>query len=130
MSAVTANTDRIGEQVAGLSLADCCDPIDAGNRSPGSLPPSEETLSSDPTLWDLVTEEHIPIEGLNDAVDAYLADPATGKYRIGDRYCLDLAASVARYATQREAADLRDAHLPSRRSAVRTALLMARPVRR
>jgi hypothetical protein len=130
MAAVTATTDRIGEQVAGLSLADRCDPIDAGNRSPSSQPTSEATLPGDPTLWDLVTEEHIAIESLNDAVDAYLADPATGKYRIDDRYCLDLAASVAGYATQREAADLSDAHLPSRRSAVRTALLMARPVRR
>jgi hypothetical protein len=87
-------------------------------------------MQFDLTLWDLVTEEHIAIEDLSGAIDAYLANPATGEHRIGAYYTLDLAASITRHATKRQAAALNDAHLPSRRSAVRTALLMAKPVRR
>lgn len=87
-------------------------------------------MQLDLTLWDLVTKEHIAIEDLSGAIDAYLADPATGEHQIGTHYTLDLAASIARYATRRQGVALDDDHLPSRRSAVRTALLMAKPVRR
>lgn len=58
-------------------------------------------MQPDLTLWALVTEEHIAIEDLGDAIDAYLADPTTGEHRNDTHYILDLAASIARYATRR-----------------------------
>lgn len=128
MSAVSLEADRI-ERASDCPRSNGPDPALTGHASAVLRKSGEGTRTGDPTLWDLVTEERVPIEDLNGAVDAYLADPATGAYRIGAGYSLDLAASIARYATQREVADLHDQHLPSRRSAVRTALLMARPVR-
>ncbi len=84
----------------------------------------------DPTLWDLVSAERIAIEDVGIAVDAYLADPTTGEHRLDACFSLDLAAAVTRYASPRQLAELRDTHAPSRRSAVRSALLRARPTRR
>lgn len=84
----------------------------------------------DQTLWDLVSAEDIAIEDVAAAVDTYLADPTTGEHHIDARFSLDLAAAVTQYASAQQMAELRDTHAPSRRSAVRSALLMAKPTRR
>lgn len=83
-----------------------------------------------PTLWDLVNAGRIAIEDLAGAVDAFLADSTSGEHGVGASYTLDLAGAVERYATGGRAAELRDTHAPTRRIAVRSALLMARPTRR
>lgn len=82
------------------------------------------------TLWDLVSADRVAIEDLSGAVDAYLADPTVGEHRIGERYTLDLSTAVATYASNGGTAELKDTHTPSRRTAVRSALLMAKPTRR
>ncbi|MDP4006489.1 hypothetical protein [Methylobacterium sp. NEAU K] len=79
------------------------------------------------TLWDLVTDERIAIEEVGAAVDAYLAEPSTHEYRIGPDHVLDLAAAVAAHASAPTTMLDAEADEPSRRIAVRSALLMARP---
>jgi len=79
------------------------------------------------TLWDLVSEERIAIEEVGCAVDAYLAEPATQNHAIGPDHILDLAAAVAAHAFAPATLVDAEAEAPSRRMAVRSALLMARP---
>ncbi|MCJ2091312.1 hypothetical protein MKK67_02135 [Methylobacterium sp. J-072] len=82
------------------------------------------------TLWDLVTDERIAIEAVGSAVDAYLAELATRTHAIGPDHVLDLAASVAAHAFASAAMVDAEADEPARRMAVRSALLMARPIAR
>ena len=87
-------------------------------------------MSDDATLWDLVTDERIAIEDVGAAVDVYLSRPSTQTYPLGPDHVLDLAAAVAAHASARATmADIETAE-PSRRMAVRAALLMARPASR
>ena len=79
------------------------------------------------TLWDLVTDERIAIEAVTAAVDAYLIEPTTGDHPIGLGYVLDLAAAVAAHAAASGTMIDAEANEPSRRIAVRSALLMASP---
>ena len=84
----------------------------------------------DQTLWDLVTAERIPIDSLVAAVDAYLANPRIRMHQLSEIYTMDLAAAVE--AHQKTSGDVGDADMdePARRTAVRSALLLAKPVRR
>ena len=87
-------------------------------------------MSDDATLWDLVTAEPIAIEDVGFAVDVYLAQPTTQDHPIGPDHFLDLAAPVAAHAfAHATIADI-EADEPSRRMAVRSALLMGRPTAR
>ena len=87
-------------------------------------------MSDDATLWDLVTTECIAIEAVGAAVDVYLAEPTTQAHPIGPDHILDLAAAVAAHASAPATMIDSEANEPSRRIAVRTALLMARPATR
>ncbi|GJD57474.1 hypothetical protein [Methylobacterium dankookense] len=87
-------------------------------------------MLDEPTLWDLVSTEQIAIEDVAVAVDAYLADPTTGEHPLDENFSLDLADAVTQHASAEQIAELTDSHAPSRRMAVRSALLMARPTRR
>ena len=82
----------------------------------------------DQTLWDLVTTERIPIDSLVAAVDAYLANPQTRTHRLSATYTMDLAAAVE--AHRKISGDAGDADIdePARRTAVRSALLLAKPI--
>lgn len=84
----------------------------------------------DQTLWDLVTTERISIDSLVAAVDAYLANPETRTHRLSSAYTIDLAAAVE--AHLKTSGDEGDAEIdePARRTAVRSALLLAKPIRR
>jgi hypothetical protein len=87
-------------------------------------------MSDDATLWDLVTDERIAIEDVGAAVDVYLSEPSTQDYPIGPDHVLDLAAAVAAHASAPLTMADSEADEPSRRMAVRAALLMARPASR
>lgn len=84
----------------------------------------------EPTLWDLVSEERIAIEEVARAVDAFLADPTVGKHHLDESFSLDLAAAVTQNASAEQLAELKGTHAPSRRIAIRSALLKAKPTRR
>ncbi|MGH1575139.1 hypothetical protein ACRAWG_36450 [Methylobacterium sp. P31] len=87
-------------------------------------------MSDDATLWDLVTAERIAIEDVGAAIDVYLAEPTTQDHPIGPDHILDLAAAVAAHASAPATMVDTEANEPSRRMAVRAALLMARPAAR
>lgn len=82
------------------------------------------------TFWDLVTTECIAIEYVATAVDVYLANSAMGEHLIGTSYTLDLAAAVEANVTALKTLKEAGPHEPSRRMAVHSALLMARPTKR
>jgi len=84
---------------------------------------------NDQTLWDLITTERVPIDDLVAAVDAYLADPTIRNHPLGSAYRIDLAAAVAKHLRERPTATPANSDEPSRRIEVRSALLLARPIR-
>ncbi|WP_043356819.1 hypothetical protein [Methylobacterium sp. B1] len=87
-------------------------------------------MPDDATLWDLVTAERIAIEDVGAAIDVYLAEPTTQNHPIGPDHSLDLAAAVAAHAFASATVVDPDSDEPSRRMAVRSALLMGRPTAR
>ncbi|MGE8130969.1 hypothetical protein ACQKQD_28710 [Methylobacterium sp. NPDC080182] len=87
-------------------------------------------MSVEATLWDLVTAERIAIEDVGAAVDAYLAEPTTQDHAIGPDHVLDLAAAVAAHPSAPAIVVDTESDEPSRRMAVRAALLMSRPTTR
>ena len=82
-----------------------------------------------PTTGDLFKAKAILDGEVNVAVDAYLATPDMGPYPIAKGYRLDIAAAVE--ASDFAQKSLADAGLDDdqRRNAVRTAILLARPVK-
>ena len=87
-------------------------------------------MSVEATLCDLVTAERIAIEDVGAAIDAYLAEPTTQDHSIGPDHVLDLAAAVAAHPSAPAIVVDAEANEPSRRMAVRAALLMSRPTTR
>ncbi|GJE44089.1 hypothetical protein [Methylobacterium soli] len=85
---------------------------------------------SPPTTGELFKAKAITAEDLHAAVDAYMADRKAASFSIGDGYELDLVAVVK--ADRHASAVLRDktASQGTRRMAVRTAILLARPKKR
>lgn len=83
-----------------------------------------------PTFGDLYKWKEITEEGLVAAVDAFMADPSLTTFAIGDGYTLDPHDAVsASPFTLGLLADPK-ARPASKRGAVCTAILMARPVKR
>ncbi|MDR7040474.1 hypothetical protein J2X36_005257 [Methylobacterium sp. BE186] len=64
------------------------------------------------------------------AVDAYMADPTTALFIMGDGYGLDLNAAVRSHAWAAQTVANPDATDHLKRAAVRTAILLARPEKR
>lgn len=87
-------------------------------------------MASAPTTSELTKTAAVRPEDVEAAVTAYLADPTCGTFALGDDYTLDLAATVGadRWAT----AVLRSRGLGerTRRTAVRTAFMLACPKER
>lgn len=86
-------------------------------------------MASDAFFGDLFKSKTITDADLNSAVEAYMADPTTGRFEIANGLFVDLAAAVAAspYAKDMLAdPEIKDV---SKRSAVRTAILLARPVK-
>lgn len=83
--------------------------------------------SANPTIGELFKAKAVTPEDVAAAVDAFMADPTTTLFMLGEGYGVDLAAAVAAQAwATREMANP-DATEHIRRHAVRTAILLARP---
>ena len=86
-------------------------------------------MAETPTTGELFKAKAILNEDVDAAVDAFMADPTLTAFLMGDGYVLDLAAAVqANPFAKRMLADpaMRDA---LKRTAVRAAILLARPVK-
>jgi hypothetical protein len=64
------------------------------------------------------------------AVEAYLSNPETTTYPLGDQFSLDLCAAVAAHPFTVKTLKQRKAGLSARRAAVRTALMLGIPEKR
>lgn len=83
-----------------------------------------------PILGELYKGKKVLEEEVAAAIDAYMADPTTGLFMIGEGYGVDLAAAVAANGWATERYNAKDATETHRRQAVRTAILLAHPVLR
>lgn len=84
---------------------------------------------AEPTTGELYKSKAILEEDLVAAVEAFMTDPTTTTFLMGEGYTIDLTAAVADspFAIDMLAdPKIREA---SKRSAVRTAILLARPVK-
>jgi hypothetical protein len=81
------------------------------------------------TFGDLYKAKSITDGDLEAAVDAYFLDPTSSLFVMGEGHGVDLAAAVSAslFATEMAADPKRK--LASRRAAVRSAILLARPVK-
>ena len=86
-------------------------------------------MASDQTFGDLYKAKAILEADLDAAVEAYMTDPTTFRFAIGDGYAADLAA-IVKASTFATLMLCDPANAPkSKRSAVRTAILLSRPVK-
>ncbi|GJD97338.1 hypothetical protein [Methylobacterium iners] len=85
---------------------------------------------AEPTAGEFFKAKAILEEDLVAAVEAYMDNPLKGAHRLASGYTLDLAAAV--HASPFAVGMLADPEIKdaSKRSAVRTAILLARPVKR
>lgn len=83
---------------------------------------------ADQTVGELFKAKAILEADVEAATQAYLADPTTGAHPLGDGFRLDLAAAVGDYKRAPELQDL-SLNPGQRRGIVRTAILLARPVK-
>ena len=86
-------------------------------------------MADQKTTADLRKAAEITDDEINAAVDAVLAKPETGSYPIGGGYMLDLASAVEAHEPTRTALANPESRPGWRRTMVRTAILMARPVK-
>lgn len=91
--------------------------------------PYRPAMANDQTFGDLYKAKAILKADLDAAVKAYMTDPAVDRFAIGDGYTADLAAAVV--GSPFAAGMIADPGIKpgSKRSAVRTTILVARPVR-
>lgn len=83
--------------------------------------------TTNPTIGELFKTKAVTDKDVAAAVDAFMADPTTTLFMLGEGYGVDLAAAVAAqtWATKEMADPKATEHI--RRHAVRTAILLARP---
>ena len=86
-------------------------------------------MAENPTTGELYEAKALTEEDVVAAVDAFIADPTTTAFLFGDGYQMDLAASVA--ASNFATLVVKDVHADEKhkRAAVRTAILLARPLK-
>ena len=86
-------------------------------------------MANDPTFGDLYKAKAIVEGDLTSAIDAFMADPTTSRFAISEGYTADLAAAIAASPFARNMLESPDTKVQSKRSAVRTAILLSRPVK-
>ncbi|WP_018260007.1 hypothetical protein [Methylobacterium sp. WSM2598] len=84
-------------------------------------------MPESPTLGDLYKLKRLTDEQVTAAVSAYCADPTPGVREIAEGVSLYIAAAVLASPYAREVLALADAQEGMRWTAVRTAILLARP---
>jgi hypothetical protein len=84
-------------------------------------------MASNLTISSLLARGLISNDDVAAAVDAYLSDPETTAYPLGDQFALDLSAAVAAHPFTAKTLKHGKAGVSARRAAVRTALMLARP---
>ena len=81
------------------------------------------------TIGDLYKAKAVSEEQLEAAVDAFMRDPSTHFFRIAEDIVIDPAAAVRASEHARAMLAMADIKKASKRSAVRSAILLSRPVR-
>ncbi len=79
-----------------------------------------------PTIADLFKAKAVTDEGVDRAVETYLAAPGTSAHPIADGYTVDLAAAVSQHGWARRITANPKANPILKRAAVQTAILLAR----
>jgi hypothetical protein len=82
------------------------------------------------TISSLLARGKISNADITAAVEAYLSDPETTAYPLGDQFWLDLSAAVAAHPFTVKTLKQGKAGVSARRAAVRTALMLAKPEKR
>jgi hypothetical protein len=82
------------------------------------------------TISSLLARGKISNSDIAAAVEAYLSDPETTAYPLGDQFSLDLSAAVAAHPFTAKTLRHGKAGVSARRAAVRTALMLAKPEKR
>ena len=84
---------------------------------------------ADQTFGELNKAKAITDADLDAAVDAHLADPTQTAFLMGEGYTVDLHAAVSNSTFALEMLADPERKVESKRSAVRSAILLARPVK-
>ena len=84
-------------------------------------------MAENPTTDELYKAGAIPEADVVAAVDAFIADPTTTLFVLGDGYRLDLARAVRSHPFANATISGGEATRTRKYSAVRTAILLARP---
>ena len=86
-------------------------------------------MAENPTAGELYKAKAILEADVVAAVDAFMADPTLTTFLMGEGYALDLHAAVSDSPFALGLMANPDAKPSSKRSAIRTAILLARPVK-
>lgn len=82
-----------------------------------------------PTVGELRKAAEIADQEIDAAVDAYLANPKAEPFRFASGYVIDVAAAVYGYQPSKAAVTDPDRPAKFKRTMVRTAILLAHPVK-
>ena len=85
-------------------------------------------MANDPTFGELYKSKAILEADLEAAVDAFMADPSLTAFLMGEGYALNPHAAVSASPFALGMLSKTDAKPASKRSAVRTAILVSKPV--
>ena len=86
-------------------------------------------MAGDPTSSGLLKAKAILEADLTSAIEAFMADQTTSRFEIGEDDTADLAAAIAVSAFARSMPENPGTKFQSKRSAVRTAILLATPLK-
>ena len=86
-------------------------------------------MAGEPFFGNLFKSKTITDADLDGAVDAFMADSTTGRFEIANNLFVDLAAAVTASPYAKDMLANPKVGENSKRSAVRTAIMLARPVK-
>ena len=86
-------------------------------------------MEDDPIVSSLVSAGLVRTADIEQVVESYLSAPDAGPFVVSDGYCLDVEAAVAAHPYSAKFMQANRAGKSARRAAVRTAILLSRPIR-
>ena len=86
-------------------------------------------MEDDPIVSSLISAGLVRAADIEKAVESYLSAPDAGPFVVSDGYCLDVEAAVAARPYSTKFLQQNRAGKSARRAAVRTAILLAKPIR-